>query len=72
MPMPEPDKEQEYRAEAERLALLPQEEQAAVIAWHRDIAGNPKVPKRDREAARERAEALDRLLKRARRKRKES
>jgi len=56
-------KEQEYRAEAARLAQLPRQEQAAIIAWHRDIAANSKLRKADRDAARTRAKALDRLLK---------
>ena len=61
--MPDPSKEQENHEEAERLAQLPAEEQAAIVAWHRDIADNPRLRKADREAARERAEALARLLK---------
>jgi hypothetical protein len=60
--MRDPVKEQEYRQEAERLARLPVEEQREIIALHRSIAGNPKVPKREREAGRERADALERLL----------
>jgi hypothetical protein len=60
--MPDPAKEQEYRAEAERLALASREDQKAIIALHRSVADNPKVRKADREAARERADALERLL----------
>jgi hypothetical protein len=52
----------QHAAEAERLAELPQAEQEAVIAWHRDIAANPKIRKADRELARERANALEKLL----------
>ena len=55
--------ENEHRAEAQRLALLPRDEQRAIIAMHRADAANPKVPKRDREFAKERADTLD-LLKR--------
>ena len=69
----DPQKEQEYREEAERLALLPRDEQKAIIAMHRDIASNPKVPKAEREAGRERADALERHLNRlARRKKSEA
>jgi hypothetical protein len=57
------DKDQEHREEAARLAELPVAEQKAIIAMHWTDARNPKVPKRDREFARERAEALERLLK---------
>jgi hypothetical protein len=57
----------EHHAEAKRLAKLPREDQRAVIALHRSVADNPKVPKRDRDLARERAETLERLLQRLRR-----
>jgi len=57
-----PASEAEHREEAERLALLPREDQREIIALHRSIASNPKVPKREREAGRERAAALERLL----------
>jgi hypothetical protein len=60
--MPNPTKEQEYREEAERLALLPVEDQREIIALHRSVVSNPKVPKREREAGKERADALERLL----------
>jgi hypothetical protein len=70
--MSDPLKEQEYRAEAERLALLPKEDQREIIALHRSVADNPKVPKREREAARQRADALERLLKLGKKKRKKS
>jgi len=56
-------KEQAYREEAERLALLPVADQHEIVALHRSVAANPKVPKGDRNAARELAEALERLLK---------
>jgi len=55
-------KEQEYRAEAERLALLPKADQREIIALHRSVAANPKVRKADREAARQRAAALEKYL----------
>jgi hypothetical protein len=56
----------EHREEAEKLALLPIETQRLIIAEQRAIAANPKVPKRDREYARERANALQRHLRRMR------
>ena len=57
-------KEQEYRDEARRLAQLPKAEQRAIVAWHRDIAADPKVKPADRKAAGDRAKVLQRLLKR--------
>lgn len=68
MPIPDGD-----RAEAERLALLPVADQREVIALHRSVADNPKVPKADRQAAADRADALERhlrLLNRGKKKRK--
>jgi len=59
---PDPTREQEHRHEAERLALLPVEDQREIIALHRSLARNSKVPKREREAGKERADALERLL----------
>jgi hypothetical protein len=70
--MPDWAKEQDYREEAERLALLPEEDQREIIALHRSVADNPKVPKREREAGRQRADALERLLKLGKKKRKKS
>jgi hypothetical protein len=61
-------KEQEYREQAERLALVPKKVQSAVIAWLRDIASNPKLRKQDREEARKRANALERFLRAKKRK----
>jgi hypothetical protein len=52
----------EFRAEAERLAQVSVKDQAAIIAWHRDIAADARVASRDREDARARADALERLL----------
>jgi hypothetical protein len=54
----------EYRAEAERLANLPRADQRKVIALHRSVAANPKLPTVDRRAAAERADALERHLRR--------
>ena len=58
------EQEQEYREEAERLALLSVEDQREIIAMHRSTANNPKAPKREREITRERADALERHLRR--------
>ncbi len=68
--MLDPAKEQEYREEARRLALLPREDQREVIALYRNIADNPRVPKREREEGLRRADALERHLKLARRKKR--
>jgi hypothetical protein len=67
---PEPSREQEHREEAERLAQFPAAEQGAILAWHRDIAADAKLSKADRRAARERADALESYIRRARKKRK--
>lgn len=60
----------DFREEAERLAALPREDQEEILALHRELAANPKVPQADRQAAQERADALERHLRRLRRKRK--
>ena len=64
------DEEREYREEAERLAAIPIEDQKEIIAMHREIASNPKVPKRERVAGLARADALERHLRRLNRKKK--
>ena len=56
------EKEREYREEAERLSLLSVVEQRQIVAMHEADAKNPKVPKRDRDYAAERAKALTQLL----------
>lgn len=56
--------EQGYREEAERLAGLPREDQRQLIAQHRAIAADKSVPKSDRNEAKERADALERHLRR--------
>jgi hypothetical protein len=61
--MADPALERAYREEAKRLAFISEAEQRAVVAWIRDLARNRALRKADREAARERAEALERLLK---------
>ena len=67
-----PDKEQEYRAEAERMTELPRDDQRQLIAQHRAIAADKTVPKSDRKEAKERAEALERHLRRLSRKERKS
>ena len=66
------DKDQEYRAEAERLAELPPDMQRKLIGQHRAIAGDKAVPKADRIEAKERANALERHLRRLARKKGKS
>jgi hypothetical protein len=61
---PDPDLEGEYRAEAERLAQLPPDVQRKAVELIRGPADDPKVPTADREAARRRAAALERHLRR--------
>ena len=68
--MPDPDREQEHLAEAERLAELPRDVQRKALALIRAPADDPKVSKRDRQEARDRAEALERHLKRLNRSKK--
>jgi hypothetical protein len=68
--MIDPPKERVYLEEAERLALLSRADQKEIIALHRSTANNPKAPKRDRELARERADALERHLRRLNRRKK--
>jgi hypothetical protein len=65
------EREQEYRAEAERLASLPRDVQRKAVALIRAPADDPKVGKRDRQEARERAEALERHLRRLNRRAKQ-
>ena len=54
--------EQEFREEAERLRHLSREDQESFVAMLRRDAANGRVPKSDRDFARERADALERLL----------
>jgi hypothetical protein len=65
------EREQEYRAEAERLASLPRAVQRKAVALIRAPADDPKVGKRGRQEARERAEALKRHLRRLNRRAKQ-
>jgi hypothetical protein len=59
---PEKSQEEVYRKEAERLALLPVEDQREIVALHKAVAENAKLPKEERESGRQRAEALERFL----------
>ena len=52
----------DYHAEAERLAPLPREDQAAVVAMYRNLAGNPLATPACRVHARAKAAALEKLL----------
>jgi hypothetical protein len=56
------DELNEWRAEAKRLREIDRAEQRLVVADHRKIADNLKVPKEDRDQARRHADALERLL----------
>jgi hypothetical protein len=52
----------QFRQEAERLALLPRNEQKQIVSMIRRDARNPKVSKRDREYNGARARTLAKLL----------
>lgn len=52
----------EDRAEAERLKLIPRSEQRAIIALHRAVAADTAVSDENRREARRRAKALETLL----------
>jgi hypothetical protein len=56
--------DQEHREEAERLAQLPRDLQRKLMAQHRAIAADRNVPKRERDEAKARADALERHLRR--------
>jgi hypothetical protein len=63
----QPDREREYREEAERLSLLPRAEQLAVLRIYRECAENPQTPKAEREWGLARVKPLERQLRRLRR-----
>jgi hypothetical protein len=67
-----PEREQAYRAEAERIAELPRDLQRKLIGQHRAIAADKDVPTADRQEAKERADALERHLRRLARKKRKS
>ncbi|MSR56032.1 MAG: hypothetical protein EXS09_22590 [Gemmataceae bacterium] len=54
---------EEDRAEAKRLKLLPKAEQRQIVRHIRSVADNPKVPDADRKEAIRRGKALAELLK---------
>jgi hypothetical protein len=54
--------EEEYRDEGERLAQLPREDQAAVVAVYRHLAGNTLATQACRAGAERKAAALEKLL----------
>lgn len=54
--------DQELQAEAERLAQLPPEVQRQALAIIRAPADDARLPRAERDAARERAATLARLL----------
>ena len=58
------NRDREFAEEAERVATLPLDVQRRLVADQQAIADDPKVPKRDRDYARERAAALKRHLRR--------
>ena len=58
------EQEQEWREEAERLALLPKADQREIIAIYRECAENPKIPKLERAWGLARVKALERHLRR--------
>jgi hypothetical protein len=60
--MSNPSKDEEFRQEAARLAMLPKADQRAVIALHRSVANDPGVSEANRTEARKRANALEMLL----------
>lgn len=65
-----PENEQEHREEAERLAVLPCDVQRQAVAIIRAPADDPNAGKSDRKEARERADALERHLRRLNRRKK--
>ncbi len=64
------NRDREHAAEAERLAQLSEADQKEILALHRSVANNPKVPKADRTAAKERANSLEPHLRRLNRQKK--
>jgi hypothetical protein len=57
-----PKQEQEYREEAERLAELPSVDQKAIVALHWSVVRDKEVSEANRNEARQRAKALEKLL----------
>jgi hypothetical protein len=67
-----PEQEQACREEAERLADLPRDVQRKLIGQHRAIAADADVPPAARQEAEERADTLERHLRRLARKKRNS
>lgn len=65
-----PEQDQAYREEAERLAELPRDVQRQAVAIIRAPADDFNVSEPDRDEARERADALERHLRRLNRRKK--
>jgi hypothetical protein len=65
-----PTDDDEFREEAERLAALPPDDQEAVLDIYRGCAANPKLSRRERTWNRVRVKALERHLKRLKRRKK--
>jgi hypothetical protein len=59
--MPERANEQEHREEAKRLAQL-RADQREIVALHRSVANDKGVSRANRNEARRRADALEKLL----------
>jgi hypothetical protein len=55
-------RERDFREEAERLRLLPRDEQRAIIALHRSVANDREVSPANRQEARARVKALEKYL----------
>jgi hypothetical protein len=70
--MPIPENERDYGAEAERLARLPRDVQRQAVALIRAPADDPNVAKPDRQEARDRADALERHLRRLNRQKRKT
>jgi hypothetical protein len=60
--MPEKSQQDEYREEAERLALLPKATRRQVIALHRSLAADKRATRADRKRAALRADDLEKFL----------
>jgi hypothetical protein len=54
--------EREWQEEAERMKLLDRQTQHDLVAMQRILSRNPKLSKKEREKARQKADALERLL----------
>jgi hypothetical protein len=64
------ERDDAFRAEAERLAQLSVADQQEILALYRQCAANPKVPRRERVEGLARVAALQQHLRRLNRKKK--